>query len=133
MALGLGPELRYYNPKPTLFESLNGLKHTPVELWTDEKQKTILLIRHKLQKSFLSRDQWPQAEDMPEANQDLTQLETYPNLETAIIKTTKINKVLKGIAKIPDIPREDEFMFKPRCKDLLEKWTPSVRADVGDK
>lgn len=95
----------------------------------EKKQKTILFLRHKLQKGFLSRDQTPKAEDMTQMNENLTQLEGYPDLETSIIKTTKINKVLKGVLKLADIPREDEFNFKTRCTALLGKWTTAMSAD----
>lgn len=62
-------------------------------------------------------------------HENLTQLETYPDLETSIIKATKINKVLKGVLKLADIPREDEFKFKNRCTELLGKWTAAMSAE----
>jgi hypothetical protein len=95
----------------------------------EKKQKTILFLRHKLQKGFLSRDQTPKAEEMPQMNENLSQLETYPDLETSIIKATKINKVLKGVLKLADIPREEEFNFKSRCTALLGKWTTAMSAE----
>ncbi|QDS72921.1 hypothetical protein FKW77_007990 [Venturia effusa] len=95
----------------------------------DKKQKTILFLRHKLQKGFLSRDQTPKAEDMAQMHDNLGQLEQHPELETSIIKATKINKVLKGVLKLTDIPREDEFHFKSRCTALLNKWNAAMSAD----
>jgi hypothetical protein len=95
----------------------------------EKKQKTILFLRHKLQKGFLSRDQTPKAEEMPQMNENLSQLETYPDLETSIIKATKINKVLKGVLKLADIPREEEFKFKSRCTALLGKWTTAMSVE----
>lgn len=101
---------------------------SPAEI-LEKKQKTILFLRHKLQKGFLSRDQTPKAEEMPQMNENLSQLETYPDLETSIIKATKINKVLKGVLKLVDIPREEEFKFKSRCTELLGKWTTAMSAE----
>lgn len=95
----------------------------------EKKQKTILFLRHKLQKGFLSRDQTPKAEDMAQMHDNLGQLEQHPDLETSIIKATKINKVLKGVLKLTDIPREDEFHFKPRCSALLNQWNAAMSAD----
>lgn len=95
----------------------------------EKKQKTILFLRHKLQKGFLSRDQTPKAEDMAQMHDNLGQLEQHPDLETSIIKATKINKVLKGVQKLTDIPREDEFHFKPRCSALLNTWNAAMSAD----
>jgi len=95
----------------------------------EKKSKTILFLRHKLQKGFLSRDQAPKAEEMPQMHENLNQLQTYPDLEASIIKTTKINKVLKGIIKLATIPREEEFDFKKRCNELLAKWNTALSAD----
>lgn len=95
----------------------------------EKKQKTILFLRHKLQKGFLSRDQTPKAEDMAQMHDNLGQLEQHPDLETSIIKATKINKVLKGVLKLTDIPHEDEFEFKKRCAALLNRWNAAMSAD----
>lgn len=95
----------------------------------EKKQKTILFLRHKLQKGFLSRDQTPKAEDMAQMHDNLGQLEQHPDLEISIIKATKINKVLKGVLKLTDIPHEDEFRFKPRCSALLNTWNAAMSAD----
>lgn len=52
-------------------------------------------------------------------------LDQYGDLENEIIKTTKINKVLKAILKLNSIPKEEEFGFKKRSTDLLAKWAQS--------
>jgi hypothetical protein len=79
-----------------------------------------------LQKGFLSRDQAPKEEEMPQMSEHMTQLETYPDLEASIIKVTKINKVLKAIQRLPSIPREEEFNFKDRSTALLEVWNKAL-------
>ena len=68
----------------------------------------------------------------------LSELETYPDLEGSIIRTTKIHKVLRQMLKLPSIPLDDEFHFKTRSVDLLAKWNETLSNDpngggAGDK
>jgi hypothetical protein len=79
-------------------------------------------LRHKLQKGLLTRDQQPKEEEMKQMSEFISKLEGYADLEVSIIRATKINKVLKAILKLAEIPRESEFQFKDRSKSLLEKW-----------
>lgn len=59
----------------------------------------------------------------------ITKLEGFPDLEVSIIRSTKINKVLKAILKLENIPKEDEFKFKPRSQVLLDKWNKLLAVD----
>lgn len=59
----------------------------------------------------------------------LVKLEGFPDLEASIIRVTKINKVLKAILKIPEIPKESEYNFKSRSQVLLDKWNSILAAD----
>ena len=65
-------------------------------------------------------------------SQYLTELETYPDLEGGIIRTTKIHKVLKQMIKLDNIPSEEEikFKFKDRATKLLAKWNDILASDV---
>ena len=68
----------------------------------------------------------------------LGELEGYPDLEGSIIRTTKIHKVLKAMIKLNSIPLDEEFQFKKRSHDLLDKWTTTLSTDTtaggsGDK
>lgn len=68
----------------------------------------------------------------------LSELETYPDLEGSIIRTTKIHKVLRQMLKLPSIPLDEEFHFKTRSLDLLAKWNETLSNDpsgggAGDK
>jgi peptidoglycan hydrolase CwlO-like protein len=56
-------------------------------------------------------------------------LEGYPDLEVSIIRATKINKVLKAILKLDNIPKEAEFQLKPRSQALLDKWNKLLASD----
>ena len=59
----------------------------------------------------------------------ITKLEGFPDLEVSIIRATKINKVLKAILKLENIPKEDEFKFKSRSQVLLDKWNKLLAVD----
>ena len=61
----------------------------------------------------------------------LTELETYTDLEGSIIRTTKINKVLKAMIKLPSIPQNEIYQFKERCLKLLGKWNEILSNDAG--
>lgn len=81
-----------------------------------------MFLRHKLQKGLLAKDDSPKESDMKAMSEYVTKLESYADLEVSIIRSTKINKVLKAIIKLPAIPLEDEFHFKDRSSSLLNKW-----------
>lgn len=97
----------------------------------DRKKKEVLFLRHKLQKGLLTRDQQPKEEEMKMMSDYLTKLESFPDLEVEIIRLTKINKVLKAMLKLDSIPKEDEFKFKPRSQELLDKWNRILASDDG--
>ncbi|KAL8944159.1 MAG: hypothetical protein Q9216_000583 [Gyalolechia sp. 2 TL-2023] len=101
------------------------------------EQKKVLYFRHKLQRGFLSRDTPPKEDEMKSMSEFLGELETYPDLEASIIRTTKINKVLKGMLKITSIPQDEVYHFKDRSLKLLTKWNETLARDgaggSGDK
>jgi hypothetical protein len=91
---------------------------------------TVLYLRHRLQKGFLSRDQAPKEEEMPNMSAYLKQLEELEDLEAEVIKNTKVHKVLKAIIKLETIPNEEEYDFKTRSNNLLAKWSGALAADT---
>ncbi|KAK3675844.1 hypothetical protein LTR78_004485 [Recurvomyces mirabilis] len=95
----------------------------------EQREKAILYLRHRLQKGFLARDQAPQEAEMSTMAEFLSQLETYADLEPAIIRTTKIHKVLKAIVKLSSIPRDEEFSFKKRSAAMLEVWNKKMESE----
>ncbi|KAL8967845.1 MAG: hypothetical protein Q9183_002739 [Haloplaca sp. 2 TL-2023] len=95
------------------------------------KEKRILYFRHKLQRGFLSRDVPPKEDEMAGMSDFLAELETYTDLEGSIIRTTKINKVLKAMIKLPSIPQNEIYQFKERCLKLLGKWNEILSNDAG--
>lgn len=92
----------------------------------------VLFLRHKLQKGFLSRDQAPQEDEMPQMSTYIKKLEAYTDLEVAIIRTTKINKVLKALIKLNTIPRDEEYQFRKRSLDLLSLWNKILGSEPAD-
>jgi hypothetical protein len=54
----------------------------------------------------------------------LQHLEETGRIEASILKSTKIHKVMKAITKLaPDtIPREEEYRFVSRARDLLDLY-----------
>lgn len=68
---------------------------------------------------------------MKQMSEYVNKLEGYADLEVSIIRATKINKVLKAILKVPTIPKEDEFQFKPRSQSLLDKWNKLLASEQG--
>jgi hypothetical protein len=102
----------------------------------------VLYLRHKLQKGLLTRDQVPKEEEMASMSEFIQKLERYPDLEVSTIRTTKINKVLKAIIKLPSIPKDSEYNIRSRSVELLGKWNillssseagPSGDADGAEK
>ncbi|KAH8809108.1 hypothetical protein F5884DRAFT_753609 [Xylogone sp. PMI_703] len=87
-----------------------------------KKESEILSLRHSLQRMFLSREHEPREEDMGLMSEYIAQLEVDTDLEAGTIRITKINKVLKAILKLDNIPKEDEFNFRPRLQALLDRW-----------
>jgi hypothetical protein len=94
-----------------------------------KREKQVLYLRHRLQKGFLSRDQAPKDEDMTSMSEYLKQLEAHEDLEAEVIKKTKVHKVLRAIIKLEKIPMEDDFNFKKRSNDLLNKWSGALATD----
>lgn len=88
----------------------------------ERKKKEVLFLRHKLQKGLLTRNEQPKEDEMKMMSDYLTKLESFPDLDVEIIRATKINKVLKAMLKLDNIPKEEEFDFKSRSQKLLSKW-----------
>jgi len=92
----------------------------------------VLFLRHRLQKGFLSRDQAPQEDEMPQMSNYIKKLENYGELEVSIIRNTKINKVLKALIKLNTIPKDEEFEFRKRSVELLAKWNKILGSEPAE-
>ncbi|QIW96375.1 hypothetical protein AMS68_001893 [Peltaster fructicola] len=93
------------------------------------REKHVLYLRHRLQKAFLSSDAAPKEDEMTGMNEFFVNLESYEDLEPAIIRTTKIHKVLKAIIKLNTVPKDDEYQFKKRSQTMLEAWNKRMEAN----
>lgn len=92
---------------------------------------SVLWFRHKLQRGFLSRDVAPKEDEMKQMSEYFTELETFQDLESGVIRATKINKVLKAIIKLPSIPQDEIHHFKDRSLKLLAQWNKTLSDDPG--
>jgi len=66
----------------------------------------------------------------------IKKLEAYGDLEVSIIRSTKINKVLKALIKLNTIPKDEEYNFRGRSVELISKWNKllgSADDGAGDK
>ncbi|OAL65927.1 hypothetical protein A7C99_3030 [Trichophyton rubrum] len=95
-----------------------------------KREKEILYLRYKLQKGFLTRDQAPEESEMELMSTYINKLEAYTDLEVSIIRSTKINKVLKAIIKLPTIPKEEEYNFRGRSVQILSRWKQLLESDI---
>lgn len=95
-----------------------------------QREKSVLYLRHRLQKGFLSRDQAPQEAEMAGMADFISQLEGYENLEPSIIRATKVHKVLKAIVKLSSIPKDELYNFKKRSAAMLEIWNKRMEAET---
>lgn len=68
---------------------------------------------------------------MAQMAQYFDSLESIQTLEAAIIRDTRIHKVLRGIVKLTSIPKDEEFEFKDRSAKLLEKWNKILNDEPG--
>jgi hypothetical protein len=107
-------------------------KHPAVPLGVDldDLYLTVLFLRHKLQKGFISRETPPKEDEMASMASYFDKLEKHTDLEVSIIRSTKINKVLKMIVKLNAIPRDEEFNFRQRAMHILSSWKNVLDADT---
>lgn len=103
---------------------------SPRETHQDRSYLAVLFLRHKLQKGFISRDQPPKEDEMASMATYFDKLEKHTDLEVSIIRSTKINKVLKMIVKLNSIPRDEEFNFRHRAMSILSNWKNILDADT---
>ncbi|KAG5437194.1 hypothetical protein PCANB_001172 [Pneumocystis canis] len=89
--------------------------------WEQKKQQ-VLFLRHKLQRIMLTTGKIPSEADMPIVSEQLEKLETFKGIDAAILRTTKIGKVLKRIVQLSDIPNNEEYSIKERSEKLLDFW-----------
>ncbi|KAL7415413.1 hypothetical protein BDY24DRAFT_382883 [Mrakia frigida] len=94
---------------------------------TDNDSQKVKDWRHKLQRAFLGKAP-PTEKDMPSADQMFTIIEAYNAMTITQLQVSKIGKVMRKIAALPSIPREEEFNFKTRAAKLMGKWQTQLNS-----
>ncbi|KAF3906805.1 hypothetical protein AA313_de0209191 [Arthrobotrys entomopaga] len=95
----------------------------------DQKEKEVMYLRHKIQKALLTTEKVPTEQEVVNIDHYFQKLESYPKLEVAIIKKTKINKVLKALLRLSNIPFDEKYKFKDRTLKLLDEWNQLLAND----
>ncbi|KAK2464792.1 hypothetical protein APHAL10511_003210 [Amanita phalloides] len=90
--------------------------------------------RHKLQKSFLSTKGTPKDEEMPILDNLFTTVENYERINIQYLSFSKIGKVMRHIAVLPEdkVPRDGEYKFRERAKALVDKWHQILNANKSN-
>lgn len=94
------------------------------------REEQIKIIRHRLQRGFLDSAK-PSDSQLPQLSSHIKTLEVNPDLEISIIRKFKVNKVLKQLLKIEDIPSDSFHRFRERAEKLLIRWSASTQ-ETGD-
>jgi len=68
---------------------------------------------------------------MPTYDQIFSTVESYEGLTIQYLSFSKIGKVMRRIAQLSEIPRDDEFKFKERAMNLVTKWQGMVAPENG--
>lgn len=63
---------------------------------------------------------------MADMDSYFTQLTEMGELEPTMIRNTKINKVLKAVLKLDNIPKNDQYKFTERSTALLADWNKAL-------
>lgn len=89
--------------------------------------KEILQIRSKLQngcRKLLMQNHMPSNDDLQEISNYLAKLEAFPDLETSVIQSTRIHKVMMAILKLERLPKDDGFKLSigSRAQALLDDY-----------
>ncbi|KAF8814822.1 Tudor/PWWP/MBT [Phlegmacium glaucopus] len=127
---GAGPSKKA-SPPPTKKAKREKDEGDDSKLSTDPQADQVRDWRHRLQKTFLSNKAPPKPELMPEIDVLFTTVEEYESMTIEQLQHSKIGKVMRHIAALDDgkIPRDDEFKFRTRAKDLVDKWHQILNAN----
>ncbi|KAG9009593.1 hypothetical protein FRB94_011856 [Tulasnella sp. JGI-2019a] len=101
-------------------------------LVNDPEAQRVKEWRHKLQRAFLTAKNPPQPDDMPGYDQIFSTVENYDKLNIEYLQFSKIGKVMRRIAGMENIPRDDEFHFKERATTLVATWQSIIQAAEAD-
>ncbi|KAG9018171.1 hypothetical protein FRB90_012015 [Tulasnella sp. 427] len=97
-----------------------------VNLRNDVDAQMIKDWRLALQRAFLTGERL-RATDMPYLDQVFSTVENYPNMTIDYLQYSKIGKVVRRVALLAEIPRDDEFHFKDGAQSLVQKWQAIIQ------
>ncbi|RXK36547.1 hypothetical protein M231_06206 [Tremella mesenterica] len=77
--------------------------------------------RHMCQRAFLGKE-LPQASEMDQYDKIFNEIEKYEGMTITALQYSKIGKVMKKIAALRNIPRNDELKITERAQKLMNGW-----------
>ncbi|KAF8599921.1 hypothetical protein BDV93DRAFT_546646, partial [Ceratobasidium sp. AG-I] len=83
--------------------------------------------RHTLQRAFLSRTS-PAPEEMAGLDALFTTVERYDKMDVDRLAYSKIDKSMRKIAKLTNIPSDDQYQFRQRAEALTTRWQQLTNA-----
>ncbi|CEH14511.1 HEPATOMA-DERIVED GROWTH FACTOR-RELATED [Ceraceosorus bombacis] len=98
----------------------------------DPETKMVYGWRHALQRGFLPKDGIIKEDETPNFDKTFKSVESYTDITEEQLRETKIGKVMKRIALLTDIPKNDEFNFAGRAQALCQKWGDVMAGGGGE-
>ncbi|BEI81042.1 hypothetical protein CcaverHIS002_0202020 [Cutaneotrichosporon cavernicola] len=86
--------------------------------------------RHKLQRAFLQKGV-PTATEMDQYDDLFKTIENYGDMKIEYLQFSKIGKVMKKIAALTNVPRDDELKITSRAEKLMKEWTDFINRSEG--
>ncbi|GMK56366.1 hypothetical protein CspeluHIS016_0302060 [Cutaneotrichosporon spelunceum] len=86
--------------------------------------------RHKLQRAFLQKGV-PSAAEMDQHDDLFKTIEHYGDMKIEYLQFSKIGKVMKKIAALTNVPRDDELKITSRAEKLMKEWSDFINRAEG--
>ncbi|CAK9783000.1 unnamed protein product [Cutaneotrichosporon oleaginosum] len=86
--------------------------------------------RHKLQRAFLQKGV-PTASEMDQYDDLFKTIEKYDDMKIEYLQFSKIGKVMKKIAALTNVPRDDELKITSRAEKLMKEWFEFINRSEG--
>ena len=96
----------------------------------DDETKRVKAWRHQLQRAFLPKDKKITEKDVENQHETFEIVEAA-NITEQQLRDTKINKVMKRIVALEEIPLDDVHRFKERAEALVNKWNALQSGSSG--
>ena len=100
-------------------------------LAVEKREMQLLHARYKLQRMFLQKTSNPSELEVSAAGELLTSLKLRPDLESVLMRETKICKALEKVRDLSSIPGEQGDALRERCAALFDVWERRRRHDSG--